>query len=37
VALTGLTVSPGIFEMLVQMGRGLSLKRIDKALTALDG
>jgi glutamyl-tRNA synthetase len=37
VALTGLTVSPGIFEMLIQMGRDLSLKRIDKALTALDG
>jgi glutamyl-tRNA synthetase len=35
VALTGLTVSPGIFEMLVQMGRDLSLKRIDKALVAL--
>jgi len=35
VALTGLTVSPGIFEMLVQMGRELSLKRIDKAIAAL--
>ena len=35
VALTGLTVSPGIFEMLVQMGRDLSLKRIDKAIRAL--
>jgi glutamyl-tRNA synthetase len=35
VALTGLTVSPGIFEMLVQMGRDLSLKRIGKALAAL--
>jgi glutamyl-tRNA synthetase len=35
VALTGLTVSPGIFEMLIQMGSGLSLKRIDKALLAL--
>ncbi len=35
VALTGLTVSPGIFEMLGQMGRELSLKRIDKALVAL--
>jgi glutamyl-tRNA synthetase len=35
VALTGLTVSPGIFEMLIQMGRDLSLKRIDKALLAL--
>ena len=35
VALTGLTVSPGIFEMLVQMGRELSLRRIDKAIAAL--
>jgi glutamyl-tRNA synthetase len=35
VALTGLTVSPGIFEMLVQMGRDLALRRIDKALIAL--
>jgi glutamyl-tRNA synthetase len=37
VALTGLTVSPGIFEMLIQMGRELSLKRIDKALLVLGG
>jgi glutamyl-tRNA synthetase len=37
VALTGLTVSPGIFEMLIQMGRELSLKRIDKALAILRG
>ena len=35
VALTGLTVSPGIFEMLIQMGRELSLKRIDAALAVL--
>jgi hypothetical protein len=35
VALTGMSVSPGIFEMLVQMGRDLSLMRIDKALAAL--
>jgi glutamyl-tRNA synthetase len=35
VALTGLPVSPGIFEMLVQMGRDLSLKRIDKAVAHL--
>jgi glutamyl-tRNA synthetase len=35
VALTGLAVSPGIFEMLVQMGRDLSLKRIEKAIGAL--
>jgi glutamyl-tRNA synthetase len=37
VALTGMTVSPGIFEMLIQMGRDLSLKRIDKALMVLGG
>jgi glutamyl-tRNA synthetase len=37
VALTGLPVSPGIFEMLLQMGRDLSLKRIDKALLTLGG
>jgi len=37
VALTGLTVSPGIVEMLLQMGHDLSLKRIDKALAALGG
>jgi glutamyl-tRNA synthetase len=35
VALTGLTVSPGIFEMLFQMGRELSLKRIDQAIATL--
>jgi glutamyl-tRNA synthetase len=35
VALTGLPVSPGIFEMLLQMGRELSLRRIDKALSVL--
>ena len=35
VALTGLSVSPGIFEMLVQMGRDLSLKRMDKAIATL--
>jgi glutamyl-tRNA synthetase len=37
VALTGLPVSPGIFEMLLQMGRDLSLRRIDKALAVLAG
>jgi glutamyl-tRNA synthetase len=35
VALTGLTVSPGIFEMVMIMGRPLVLKRIDNALGAL--
>ncbi len=37
VALTGLSVSPGIFEMLIQMGRELSLNRIDAALRTLAG
>jgi glutamyl-tRNA synthetase len=32
VALTGLTVSPGIFEVLVTMGRDLSLARISDAI-----
>jgi glutamyl-tRNA synthetase len=35
VALTGMSVSPGIFEMLLQMGRELALKRLDKALAVL--
>jgi len=35
VALTGMTVSPGIFEMLVQMGREMSLSRIEKAIAVL--
>jgi glutamyl-tRNA synthetase len=35
VALTGMTVSPGIFEMLIQMGRDLSIKRIDNAVATL--
>jgi glutamyl-tRNA synthetase len=35
VALTGLTVSPGIFEVLVAMGRKLSLARISDALAWL--
>jgi hypothetical protein len=30
-----MTVSPGIFEMLIQMGRDLSIKRIDNAVAAL--
>jgi len=33
VALTGLTVSPGIFDVLVMLGRDLSLHRLDAALT----
>jgi glutamyl-tRNA synthetase len=35
VALTGMTVSPGIFEVLALMGRERSLKRIQQALTVL--
>jgi glutamyl-tRNA synthetase len=36
VALTGLTVSPGIFEVLVAMGPGLTLERLDRALAWLE-
>jgi glutamyl-tRNA synthetase len=32
VAITGTTVSPGIFESLALLGRGESLRRIDAAL-----
>ncbi|MBA3656754.1 MAG: glutamate--tRNA ligase [Gemmatimonadaceae bacterium] len=35
VALTGLTVSPGIFEVLVLMGREQSIKRIKQAISVL--
>jgi glutamyl-tRNA synthetase len=35
VALTGLTVSPGIFEVLIAMGRDLALKRVTDAITWL--
>lgn len=35
VSLTGLAVSPGIFEVLVAMGPELALRRIDAALDAL--
>lgn len=35
VALTGLTVSPGIFDVLVLMGRELALRRLDDAITQL--
>jgi glutamyl-tRNA synthetase len=37
VALTGVSVSPGIFEVLVAMGRELALRRLDNALRWLDG
>ena len=36
VALTGLTVSPGIFEVLIAMGRDLSLARISDAISWLE-
>ncbi len=35
VALTGLTVSPGIFEMLMIMGRDLALHRLETAIARL--
>jgi glutamyl-tRNA synthetase len=35
-ALTGMTVSPGIFDVLVTMGRDLSLRRIDDAIHFLE-
>ena len=37
VAITGTTVSPGIFESLAVLGRAESLARIDAALARLDG
>src|SRR5690606_7299525 len=37
VAVTGMAVSPGIFEVLVAMGRELTLRRRDAAREALDG
>ncbi len=37
VAVTGMAVSPGIFEVLVAMGPELTLRRLDAALEALDG
>jgi glutamyl-tRNA synthetase len=36
VALTGTTVSPGIFESLALLGREESLRRIDSALAGKD-
>lgn len=35
VALTGLTVSPGIFEVLVMMGSSLTMRRIEDAIARL--
>ncbi len=37
VALTGMSASPGIFEVLVAMGRDIALRRLDNALHWLDG
>jgi glutamyl-tRNA synthetase len=37
VAITGGTISPGIFESLAALGRAASLARIDRALTRLQG
>jgi glutamyl-tRNA synthetase len=37
VALTGMSASPGIFEVLGAMGRELALRRVDNALRWLDG
>jgi len=37
VALTGMSASPGIFEVLVAMGRELALRRLDTAVQWLDG
>ena len=36
VALTGMSVSPGIFEVLVAMGRELAMRRLDSALRWLN-
>jgi glutamyl-tRNA synthetase len=36
VALTGLTVSPGIFELLLAMGRERTLRRLDQAVAHLE-
>ncbi|MDQ4079845.1 MAG: glutamate--tRNA ligase [Gemmatimonadota bacterium] len=37
VALTGVSTSPGIFEVLVAMGRDMALRRLDNALRWLNG
>ncbi|HEX6938282.1 MAG TPA: glutamate--tRNA ligase [Longimicrobiales bacterium] len=36
VSVTGMAVSPGIFEVLVAMGPGLTIRRLDAAIEALD-
>jgi len=35
VALTGLTVSPGIFDVLVMLGRDRALRRLERAVDSL--
>jgi glutamyl-tRNA synthetase len=35
VALTGLSVSPGIFDVLVMLGRDMSLSRIQTAISVI--
>jgi glutamyl-tRNA synthetase len=37
VALTGVTVSPGIFDVLALLGRERSLQRIDRAIVTMNG
>jgi glutamyl-tRNA synthetase len=37
VAITGTTVSPGIFDSLAALGRTASLERIERALERLGG
>jgi glutamyl-tRNA synthetase len=37
VALTGMGVSPGIFDVLVSLGRDLALVRLDQAVSHLRG
>jgi hypothetical protein len=37
VALTGLTVSPGIFDVLLTLGKSRSVERVDAAITYLKG
>jgi glutamyl-tRNA synthetase len=37
VALTGVTVSPGIFDVLALLGRERSLQRIDRAIVSMNG
>ncbi|HSL60172.1 MAG TPA: glutamate--tRNA ligase, partial [Desulfotignum sp.] len=36
VAITGTTVSPGIFEMLLALGKGRTVQRIRQAVSLID-